>query len=357
MGRMDGGRAYKRTWHPNVTEEERAKVLEVTVAKETTDIDIRLERMKKGYKVLGKFIDANTGKPLPNMMLLIGRVNEAGVLLGMSFVDGSISNAEGEFKIEGLMPGKYLGEPRGMQGGEMYGDSVRFEIGSEEVTSLEVKMEKGATITGTAVLEDGANPDSQRQFSSLHLMAYAKDPKAKDGDWFSTTSSFSAIDAAGNVSFKGLRTGKVFFRVASNNHKGFSIARIEHNGAPVNDGLEVRAGEQFTGLRIVLAYGSATIRGEIKVEGGTLPEDMRLGIRVKMKNGDETFAPVDARKRFLIEGLSAGSYDLIVDAFTNRPPFDKPTVTLEPNTKTVQVTNGQETVVELTVRLGSKEVK
>jgi hypothetical protein len=41
----------------------------------------------------------------------------------------------------------------------------------------------------------------------------------------------------------------------------------------------------------------------------------------------------------------------------NRPPYGKPSVTLQPNAKTVQVTNGQDAIVNLTVTIGSKEEK
>jgi 5-hydroxyisourate hydrolase-like protein (transthyretin family) len=354
-----GRRSYVRAWYPGVAQEDKATPVEVTVEKEASGIDLQLERKKKGFKVMGRVFDADTGKPVPNVMLGLGTVNEEGISRGMSYGGSSGSNAEGEFKIEGITKGKYRAIPQAWSAPEFYGDSLEFEVDNEDITGLEIKMHKGATLQGTVVLEDGASPEVQKKLSTILLIASARDPNAKATDWFASSFSQSGLDAAGNVQFKGVRTGRVMFRVEGNGAKGFSLARIERDGAPLADGLQVTAGETITGLRIVLALGSATIRGEIKVEGGTLPDDIGMNIRAKPANKTQNdgYGSVDARGKFLIENLNSGSYDLVVETFMNRPPYGKPSVTLQTNAKTVQVTNGQDAIVNLTVTIGSKEEK
>ena len=71
-----------------------------------------------------------------------------------------------------------------------------------------------------------------------------------------------------------------------------------------------------------------------------------------VKNGS-----VDSRGKFVLEGLATGSYELSVGTYLNKPPFDKPSVTLQKNSKNVQVVTGQETSVTLTVSIGGKEEK
>lgn len=352
-----GSRSYVRTWYPGVVQEEQATPIEITVEKEMTGIDLKLERKKKGFKVMGRVFDADTGKPIPNVMLGLGLVNEVGVTMGLSFSGNSGSNTEGEFRIEGVTKGKYRAVPNTWGVNEYYGDSVMFEVDNEDITGVEVKMHKGAVIQGSVVLEEGATPEAQRKLSAISLYASSRDPNAKDGEWYASSSSSSGIDAAGNVQFKGVRAGRVTFNLNGKEAKGFSIARIERDGAPITEGLEVKGGEQISGVRIVLAQGSATIRGEIKVEGGTLPEDVSLRICAKTTNKtqNERYGSVDARGRFLIENISSGSYDLVVDTYMNQPPYGKPSVTLQSNSKTVQATNGQETTINLTVTIGSKD--
>jgi 5-hydroxyisourate hydrolase-like protein (transthyretin family) len=352
---MIGARYYVRTWYPGVAQEEQATPVEVTIEKEASGIDLRLERKKKGFKVMGRVMDADTGKPVPNILVALGTVNDEGLTTGYSMGGGSGSNADGEFKLEGITNGKYRAIPQTYSGEEYFADPVTFEVDNDDVTSLEIKMRKGATIQGTAVLEEGASPEAQRKLVGVSLVARARDPQAQETDWYSTSNSLSRIDAAGNVQFKGVRNGNVTINLNGKEAKGFSIRRIERDGAPITDGLQVNAGETITGLRIVLALGSGTIRGEIKVEGGTLPEDVGLRIRAKTTNktqGDG-WGNIDARGKFLIENLNSGSYELVVETFMNRPPFGNPPVTLQPHAKTVQVTNGQEQTVNLTVTIGS----
>lgn len=351
------GRSYVRTWYPGVAQEEQATPLELTVEKETTGIDLKLERKKKGFKVMGRVFDADTGKPVPNIMLGLGPVNESGIVTGLSFGSGNGSNAEGEFKIEGITKGKYQAIPNTWGGTDYYGDAAPFEVDSEDVTGLEIKMHKGATIQGTVTLEEGAPPEAQKKLSTISLYASSRDPNAKENDWYSATNSNSNIGAAGNVQFKDVRAGKVAFSLNGKDAKGFSIVRLERDGAPLTVGLEVKAGEQVSGVRIVLAQGSATVRGEIKVEGGKVPEDVSLRVQAKPANKTQSdgSGSVDMRGRFVLENLSSGSYELVVDTVMNRPPYGKPSVTLQSNTKTVQLTNGQEAVVNLTVTIGSKE--
>lgn len=344
--------SYTRTWYPGVAEEDKAKVIEVKIEEETAGIDIKLSHKKKGYKVLAKIIDANTGKPVPNMLIGIGTANEEGLVTDFTFGSGSISNSEGDVKIEGLTTGHYVLVPNAMQSGEYFGEQIKVEIKDEDITGLEMKVEKGAIISGTAILADGVNQEIQKKLSSLSLIASSNAPKSDD--WYASTRSASLIGAAGNVEFKGVRTGRVRFNLNGNEAKGFVISRIERDSSPLNDGLEVKAGEQVSGVRIVLAYGSATIRGEIKVEGGTLPDDVGLGIQAKPAGtqGQNMYGSVDSRGRFVIEGLGAGSYDLVVNTYSSKTSSS---ISLQKNSKTVQVTQGQESTVNLTVSIGGKD--
>lgn len=352
-----GARPYARTWYPGVAQEDEAATVEVIVEKEASGIDFKLERSKKGVKVMGRVINLDTSKPLPDIAVALGAINEEGVVTGFSLGAGSGSNAEGEFKIEGITKGKYRAIPQTMgRYTEYYGDPVTFEVDSEDVTGLEIQMRKGAVIQGVVVLEEGATPEAQKKMMAINLIAQARNAKAKETEWEATSNSWSGIDAAGNVHFKGVRPGRVTFNLWGSENKGFSIARVERDGAPLNDGLQVNTGETITGLRIVLALGSGTIRGEIKVEGGTLPEDVGLRLRAKPTNKvqGEGWGNLDGRGKYLIENLNSGSYELVVETYTNRPPYGKPSVTLQANSKTVQVTNGQDTTVNLTVTIGSK---
>ncbi len=356
---MYQGRQYLRAWYPGVRDEEKATVIDVKIENESVGIDIKLSQRKKGHQALGKVIDAISGKPIPMIMIGTGTVNESGDLGGYT-MGGIYSNTDGEFKLSGLTPGKYRALAiKSDNSSDYMGNSVLFEIKDEDVTDLEIKLEKGATITGVARLEEGTAQNPKSNFSALIFSATSTDPTVDKKDWFSNMPSNSGVDAAGNLKFKAVHKGKVNFRINGDTRKEFSIVRVERDGTPISEGLDVKSGEEISGIRIILAQGSATIRGEIKVEGGTLTEDVGLRVKATRTNseGNDRFSTADARGKFSLEGLTAGSYELSVETYPNKPPYDKPSVTLQKNSKTVQAILSQETSVTLTVSIGSKEVK
>ena len=353
------GRQYTRAWYPGVPEEEKATVIDVKIEAESAGIDFKLMQRKKGYKALGKVIDMNTGKPIPLVMVGSAILDASGNMSSYT-VGGIYSNSDGDFKLDSLTPGKYRAMALNWDGNSEYsGNSVLFEIKDEDVSGLEIKLEKGAVITGVAQFEEGTNQNPKSKLSSLRFLAKSTDPKADPKDWFSNIPSQSGVDIAGSLKFKAVRAGKVNFSIDSNASKEFSIVRVERDGSPLTEGLDVKPGDQISGIRIVVSQGTATIRGEIKIEGGSLPEDVSLRLKANRVNnsGDIRNASIDSRRKFVIEGLSAGSYELSVDTYANKPPYETPSVKLQKNSKKIQAIVGQETSVTLTVSIGGKEEK
>ena len=83
-------------------------------------------------------------------------------------------------------------------------------------------------------------------------------------------------------------------------------------------GLELKEGDQLTGVRVVIAYGTASVHGTVKIENGVLPEGGRLFARL-LKPGTPpaqvASSQVDARNQFLLEGIPPGVYELSVMVF------------------------------------------
>src|SRR5262249_60275964 len=76
----------------------------------------------------------------------------------------------------------------------------------------------------------------------------------------------------------------------------------------------MRAGEQVTGIRVVLVHVDCTLtlRGDMKVVGGAVPAG--LGFYVLARRTDQNAycsggAETDARGRFVIENLGLGEYE------------------------------------------------
>jgi hypothetical protein len=134
--------------------------------------------------------------------------------------------------------------------------------------------------------------------------------------------------------------------------------RVEQNGVEVKDGIAIKEGEEITDVRLVFAYGSARIRGQVKMENGELPEGLGFMVMVGRIGAETSFqgrpVEVDGRGRFIIEELAAGEYELTLQPRYYQPPAPG-THPMRPVKKTVTVTDGAEIQVNFTIDTGEKK--
>lgn len=346
---------YTRTFHPNVTDESKAKAIEVSEGSEATGVDITLGRPLPTYSAGGRIIDAETGKPVANITYGYGALSTPEA--GLSSVNyGERSSFSGEFRIEGLVPGRFaiITDPDGKS--DRYSEPLVFEITDRDVSGLEVKLRRGATIRGVAVIEGTSDEAVLSQLSELYISMNSPE------EWRTHRSQTTKIAADGSFSVTGLRPGKVNIYLTGGNHirKGFSLLRVERDGVEQHEGLEIASAEEVTGVRVRIGYGTGVVRGQVKVKGGgQLPENMRCIVMASPAgrySGIVNHVEADMRGRFVIENLIAGDYELMLqinylgDA---PPPFPTDMMTQR---QTVTVTNGSETEATFVVDLnaGSK---
>ncbi len=269
MGR--GGRFFPQTFHPGVTDEAKATIVGVTAGGEATGVDITLDPPKRTYVATGRILNAETGKPVPDVKYAYGTYNASEKIIGAFGFNNTATNAKGEFRIEGLLPDQYAAFAFNTGGdsgalADSYSDSAIFEITDATVTDLEIKLHRGATISGGAVLENPNDKAALAQLSKLQLHASNPNPEISAFRFQS-----DSINADGSFLLKGLRPGKT--RITLGGYppvKGFSLVRVERNGAEQPDGIDVGAGEQINGVRLVLAYGSGAVRGQVEIKSGAL---------------------------------------------------------------------------------------
>jgi len=149
----------------------------------------------------------------------------------------------------------------------------------------------------------------------------------------------SPIGPDGSFRVGGLQPGTAFFQLSAQDRSvatGFVVSHVERNGAVLQRGLEIKSGEQVLGVKVVVVYGAGIVRGTVKVENGPLPTGARFSIRLANPDAPSKIIGrtqgADARGRFVIEGVPAGSYDLLVNVYTpaSRPrqPASKQKVTV-----------------------------
>lgn len=354
--RMNSGNTYyTMTYHPDVTDEAKATVIEVAAGSESVGVDIVLGRVSKGYSVSGRIIDAETGKPVVGIMYAYGAVDrQSGRLTSMGYTS-STSNARGEFLLGGVTPGNYAAFASPANDGAMYSDTAAFTVTDGDVTGVVVKLHAASSITGMVIVEGadglpGAPRPNDVRFGVFSGSMNAARPGqvviAPDG-------SFRAV---------GLPPGIANFSMYYPAPKGLQLARVERDGVEQKNGIEVGLAEEISGVNVVFAYGSGTVRGQVKVDGGEIPAGAMMFLNVMRSGSNQpqrTSPPPrpDSRGRFVIEGLLPGDYDIVLSFIFRpvEPGADGRQMISKSVKQRVTVTNGTETQLTMMVDLNSND--
>jgi hypothetical protein len=349
------GAAYPKTYHPATSDAAAATVVDVSAGSEAKGIDIVVGRPGRTFRVTGRIVEAESGKPIPNTSLQYGTlVTQNGREFARSFYGGAPSDAKGQFQFADLAPGRYAVSLSsfGDKPPEYFSDPVVFEIAGADVSGLEIKAHPGASLSGTATVEGADDAGSARAALSQFVLSASR----KDDGGGAVTMMSSAngrIERDGSFRITGLKGGEYSLHLGNwRGPKGYSLARVEREGVESRARISLADGEQVTGLRVVIAYGTGVIKGQVKLENGSTSETTQVWIAWR-KAGEEIYigsTQADARRQFLIEGLATGEYEVLVRAF-DRTIGTKPATA----TKTVSVTSGATSEVTIAIDIAPKE--
>lgn len=345
-----GSTYYALTYHPDVTDQSRATIIELASGGEATGIDIKLGGIAKAYEASGRIIDADTGKPVAGMNYGYGSLQPNGNSFGSSTITSATSNSRGEFRLDGVVPGRYaVFAGTSKEDPDFYSDTVLFQVIDADVTGLEVKVHRGSSLSGVITLEGGTDQNAVPHISEPGLGVSVSSLSLA-----APHSNKINIGPDGSFRVKGLRPGNAhFFLMTYPPPKGLALLRVERDGVEQRGGVEIRAGEQVSGINVVFGYGTGIIRGQVNVEGGALPEGSSLAVSIYHAGGKplQMMAAVpDMRGRFAFEGLLPGDYELHLATM-----FPASTGGRQPRPKlvrqTVSVANGVEAQVTFVIEM------
>jgi hypothetical protein len=340
------------TYHPGVAEESQARPIEVTAGRVTENVDIKLPPITREYEVSGRVVDEATGQPISKISVGWGKL-EGNSKYGVYNHRSPPVNERGEFLFTVLLPGRYVVLVPIDSLSEYYSDQVAFEVIDQDVTGLEIKARRAASLSGTVVIEGASDPAAPRDLSHLRVSVF------RLAGGFGT-----GVDVGADGSFRipGLPPDK--FRLVAGSRtrqKEFSLLGVERDGVRQQDGVEVAAGEQVTGLRLIVAYGTGVVNGQVQVVNGTLPEGSRLIViasraDIPGRPGSAQSASVDVRGRFLLEGLATGLYEILLQVLAPSPSGGAASLRRWASVKqTITASSGAET--QLTLVLDASNVK
>ena len=346
---------YTRTFHPGVPEASQAKVVEVTAGGVAEDVDITLGEAAKTYKVAGRVVEAETGQPVGNVSIVFSPIRRGEQGLSGAFGgSGAASNARGEFQLGNVLPGRYglFTAPGPLQQDERYAETTVVEVRDTDVSGVEIKLRRGASVSGVVVIEGTNDRAALAQLPRLQLAAH---PVRRD-EMSAPFLQPARVGADGSFRLAGLRPGKFRLSLAGwPPPKNFMLLRVERGGVEQREGVEVAEGEQVGGVRVVVGYGSGVVRGQVRFENGTPPAGLQLRVGLRKRDGDRVEqagrgAEVDVNGRFLIEGVVPGAYEVVLHIFERGPRRVRPQEVSQPVT-----VGAGETTVTLTLDLSRAE--
>ena len=363
-----------QTFYPGVTDETKAKPVQVTAGSEAAGVDIQFSGTDKGFVVSGRVVDSEKGTPIANAMVAYSKVQkipgeETSVAIhtegGQSELSGmpggfTTTSDKGEFRFASVAPGSYkletasVGALAGTGGRQFYADPLSFEVQSANVDKLEIKVHRGAGISGVVVVESADTQDTLDRFGQLMLMAIVVD-EGTEG----VSSGNCVVGADGSFRLGGLKAGKATLRPFSMSQRRPGLLRIERNGVEVQGGFEIQANEEVTGVRVILAPATCVIRGQVTIQGGALRPGARLTARARSLNAAPSDVPdffgngstdVSSNGAFVIENLTPGSYEVEVFVTVPGPQGSRGASTKQ----TVTVTSDSPAEVVLVLDVGGK---
>ncbi|HEX6043130.1 MAG TPA: carboxypeptidase regulatory-like domain-containing protein [Pyrinomonadaceae bacterium] len=310
---IPGHNNYRQVFHPDVTDQAKATIVEVREGGEAANVDITLGRAVRTFSVNGRIVNGESGEPVANLRFGLQRTSTE----RLEIVDGGgSSNSRGDFAVDGLMPGRYsmylVNQNPGL---DLRAEGTIFEIVDQDVNGITIRLTKGASVSGTIVLEN----EDKRAFAKLAEMKLTGYMSPPPGVPMIPQAFTSPIGADGSFRLTGLPPGTVNLNLNDGTgfgeSKGFMVSRVENNSVPLLRGIEVKDGDQLTGIRIYVTYGTAVVRGTVNLDRSQAPEGSRMFARLAKVGPPMSAiasAMVDARGHFVFEGIPAGVYEVAV---------------------------------------------
>jgi hypothetical protein len=351
---VQGQGSITRTFHPSATDESRAEAVEVTAGKVTENVDIKLFLIGRAYEVSGRVVDKASGQPIPKISVGRNMLGSDGKSV-YEVPSAASANENGEFNFTNLLPGRYVAYVSMANSSEYYSDKISFEVVDQDVAGVEIKVRRAGSLSGKIVVEGTRDPAILADLSYLSVLVFRLGGGAG-------TSAQAAPD--GRFRISGLPPDKYRLQPSSSiQRRNFSLLGVEREGVRQSEGIEVAAGEQISGLRVIVSYGEGVVQGQVQVVGGALPEGARLSayarrVDVPSNSISSQSSSVDARGMFVIVGLATGVYEINLSVSAPTPPGSaspfRPWALVR---QTVSVAGGVESQVKMILDISAQNTK
>lgn len=363
------------TFYPSATRDTASEIT-VRAGQESAGVDIRY-RDEQGRSVSGRVEFPAGAQPDANFGVTVALVYAStGVQAGAAFVQP----LQGVFSLDGVADGDYdlQATSGGREGQTATSVPQRVSVRGADVTGLSLKLAPLASVSGGLRIEPSTEAErssetcKQRRSSMLPqetlvtLVADRLAPSKGQAVSRGSLARESTPDASGSFSLRGLEPGRYrlvarpfddslyvrsvqiptsasALRPPPPNYDQGPMSKLTgrlaegeyaRRAAAMRDALELRAGQQVSGVSVRLAEGAAAFSGRIRIAEGYPPQpfsQMRVYLVPAEREGERADDPLryfeatpDASGAFGFKSLPPGRY-LVVARPAPDPTPDAPT--------------------------------
>ncbi|HXI31786.1 MAG TPA: carboxypeptidase-like regulatory domain-containing protein, partial [Vicinamibacterales bacterium] len=335
---------YPETFFPGTTEADQAQRFTLRAGQTVSDLAMALSPIATA-RVEGTIVDAD-GRPMTGTTLIVGKTSG-----NSGFFSGGPVRPDGTFVVASLTPGEYLLRTQPMPPRKDVA-TMKLTVGTEDIKDVRLVAMPPSTISGRVIIDPAQAPSLP---NAVQLTAMPIDGQVFGGMMTARVGddlSFELTAAAGHYRINWV-----------NQPPGWTIRAIRINNVDVtDDDVDVKAGENITGVDIELTNRTATISGLVTAAGGTPAKDYTVIVFAadsKRWTPNSRYLRIgrpDQDGRFKVTGLAPADYSVIAIERVETPgQWNDPEFLqrLSPKASGVTLMEGETRTIELKLSSGS----
>jgi hypothetical protein len=294
---------YPPIYFPGTANAHEATRIDVVSGGQVSGIDITLSETK-AFSISGKVLSSD-GKPALHTTLTKMRMDAAEWRDWDSRDEGT--DAEGNFKLGGLLPGRYRLTAETRRGDKIQMASIMVDVGSEDIRSVVLSLGEGAEVSGNVIVEGGNAkllPPTMRLFL-----------QPEGGSFMGWSMRGGEVLEDQTFAFRDVSEGAYFFTTFPQLPNLYlKSVRVQGKEA-LDQPFEVRNGEKVTGAELVFSTEGGEVSGVVKqdqdgeiVKGATVlvfsTDAARQGPRSRWTRTTQS----DQQGRYQLSALAPGEY-------------------------------------------------
>ena len=304
----EAGRSFPPVYYPGVLNPQEAAKVEVAAGEEVGGFYFTLIEARS-YSISGRVL-THKGRPAHSVWITSMRESAEAFFAGTG--SSADTNLQGEFQIEGLLPGRHRLNARLERDEDLWMASAVVEVTDRDVEGLPLALAAGAEITGR-IVTDREEADLDWRRISLQMEPI----KTSGANWRFAGGGESEVEEDFTFKIKDVPEASYRFVARLFNTPGNHYVKSIRIGTEelIDRPIEVRSGVRLDGVEIHVSSEGAQLSGVVEKEEG---REVAQAATVLVFSADSEYrgphsrftrrVRTDQRGQFSLNGLVPAQY-------------------------------------------------